>query len=87
MRRKFLKCLFCAFELGAFGAAYFLLRADWRNPAGREYENVLGLVLGVSFIAIAAISFAIRRTDKDWANAGVVTILALLMIGMLSPAL
>jgi hypothetical protein len=53
----------------------------------RGYDNVLSILELISLLMLAAISFALRRTDQQISRIGLVTIIAVFLIAALFPAL
>jgi hypothetical protein len=85
--RHVFKLLFFVFDPLAILVAFHGFRVDWRNPAIWEYEEMFGILLLICFVIIGVSSFALRRTDKHISKIGLVTIVAIVLIAALFPAL
>ena len=80
VRRRALRTSFVVFECCVFGSTYFLMGIDWRNPALKPYRDTWGLLFAIGVLGVALISFLLRKTDKDCTRAGLITVIAILIL-------
>jgi hypothetical protein len=85
--RRIFRLLFLIFEPLVIGAAFVMLKVDWRNPATRAYDDAVGILFFGSLLIVAISSFGLRRTDPRWTRIGMLTVFGIFILGILTPAL